>query len=196
VNEELGGKRSEVVGCPRCGAAIDAARATCWLCGAELGPAVAAPRAGAERTAAVAKLPPEFSYSLSTLLLITTLVAVAFGLLSVAPGLGIIVCILLVPVLVRTAMVVRRREAAGRPVSVGQKFGMILGSLVVAHVILAVVIVSAVGTFCAVCLGIAGTRGPDDAVIWFAILAAAFATILLLVLMFRWVRARYRRDIQ
>jgi hypothetical protein len=49
--------------------------------------------------------------------LLMTLASVCFGLLAVAPGLGIPVCVLLVPVLIRTTMVVRRREAAGAAVS-------------------------------------------------------------------------------
>jgi len=187
--------------CPHCGAKVLRQARRCWLCGSDVEgalPAAPPPVAKQGKIPAVARpTKAGFSYSLSTLMLITTLVAVCFGLFSVAPGLGVWICIFLAPVLVRTAMVVRRRKAAGRPVSVGQKFGMILGSLVVAHVILAVVTVSAIGTFCAVCLGIAeSTPGPDEAAIPFAILAAALAAILLLVLMFRWVRARYRRDIQ
>ena len=54
----------------------------------------------------------------------------------------------------------------------------------------AVVIVAAVGTFCAVCLS-AGT----ESAIPFAIVAAAVPAILTVFVMARWVRARYRRAI-
>jgi len=46
-----------------------------------------------------------------------TLASVCLGLLMVYPGLGVIVCVLLVPVLVRTVRVVQHRKAIGVPVS-------------------------------------------------------------------------------
>lgn len=197
MDEQLSAETANANTCLACGARLNEATSNCWLCGTSIRdalplggkPVLIHSVAGAKKTG--------FSYSLSTLMLMATLAAICFGLLSTAPGLGIPICILLAPVLLRTAIVVRRREATGRAVSAGQKLGLILGSLVVAHVIAAVVTVAAIGTFCAVCLGIAASApGSDEAAISFALLAAAVVTILLLVLMFRWVRARYRRDIQ
>jgi hypothetical protein len=181
--------------CPQCGARLAAGSEVCWLCGA----AVAAAESQPPTTQAAALPAPPApvvrhagaSFSLGTLFVVMTLVAICCGLFIAAPGLGITVCIVLAPVLVRTAMVVNRREAAGRPVSMAEKAGLIFSSLLVAHVILAVVIVAAVGSFCAVCLS-AGT----EAAIPFAIMAAAIPTILVLMLMVRWVRARYRRAIE
>src|SRR5688572_10392620 len=108
--------------CPHCGA-VRAWGVPCWLCGAAAESVkgsthiISEPRAPA--------VPPRgvVSYSLSTLMLIMTLAAVGCALIVTLPGLGVPVCILLVPVLIRTAMVVRRREEAGRPVSAGEKIG-------------------------------------------------------------------------
>jgi hypothetical protein len=87
-------------------------------------------------------------------------------------------------------MVVRRREEAGRPASTGEKVALVFISLVVAHVITAVVMVAAVGSFCFVCL----SAGSETA-IPIAILVAAIVTIPVFVLLTRWIRYRYRRDI-
>jgi hypothetical protein len=171
--------------CPHCQAELERGAPQCWLCEATLGE----PAQKSQPTSRPSQS-AGFSYSLSTMLLATTLVAICFGLLSIAPGLGIPICILLAPVLVRTVMVVRRREAAGRKVSTSEKAWLIFGSLVVANVILAVVTVAAVGTFCAVCLSAGNERA-----IPVAILIAAGVTIPLLVVLFKWVRTRYRRDI-
>jgi hypothetical protein len=173
--------------CPHCGAEQAAPRSACWICGQSL-PELSSPP----------KQPPPdpvpdrgITFSLSTLLLVTTIAAVCCGLFTAAPGLGIFVCILLAPALVRTAMVVRRRQARGHPVSTAQKAGLLLTSLVVAQVILIVVAFAAVGTFCAVCLS-----AGDERAIPAALLAGALIVIPVIVLMVKWVRVRFRRDTQ
>jgi hypothetical protein len=176
--------------CPVCGAGVTSEQTTCWLCGAALGPAPLAVDAPPP------PLPPEpfeqpISFSLGTLMLITTIVAVCCGLIVAAPGLGVLVCIVLAPVMVRTAMVVKAREAAGRTVTLGEKVGLVIVSFVVTNVIMVVVLVAAVGTFCAVCLG-----AGSEAAIPFALLIAGTTSIVVLVLLFKWVRHRYRRDVE
>lgn len=177
-----------------CCAGLVSYQTTCWLCGTPVVPPASSLETSApsvERSQAAAPRPDAgVSYSLSTLMLITTLVAVCCGLFVAAPGLGVGVCILLVPVLVRTAMVVSRREEAGLPVSAGEKIGLVIGSFVVTTVVLTVVAVAAVGTFCAVCL-----TARTEAAIPFALLIGGGAGIAILVLMIRWVRHRYRRDV-
>ncbi len=179
--------------CPHCGAGQGAGRSSCWLCHAELPPQPKAGTTVEARPHPVESTPRGLSYSISTLLLATTLVAVCAALVAEIPGLGVPICILLAPVLVRTVMVVRRREAAGKHVSMGEKVALILTSFVVINVILAVVGVAAVGSFCAVCLGTVAVL--NEGAIVAAGLTGITVTILFLVLMVRWVRARYRRDI-
>lgn len=190
--------------CPQCGAAVRSDESTCWLCGAALvaskvltpEPGVLAPP-GRESTPHRA-----FSFSLSTMLLVMTLVAVCLGLLAVAPGIGILVGILLAPVLVRTTMVVKRRERTGRPVSSLEQAGLIATSLVVAHVMVAVVATASIGTFCGTCLGLAavtpGFNYRQHDIHAMALLSGALAlavTLLSLRWIWRWMRRRYRRDV-
>lgn len=192
--------------CAECGALLQRDVERCWLCDAPVHPPapanapapsgstspfdVASPFDAASPRAHAAPH-REGSFSLATLMIVTTLVAVCCGLFLVAPGLAVTVCILIAPVLVRTAMVVRRREAAGRSVSLAERAALVVGSLVVAHVILAVVLVAAVGSFCAVCLS-AGT----EKAIPVAILVAAVPTVAVIALMVRWIRSRFRRAVE
>jgi hypothetical protein len=60
-----------------------------------------------------ATAPPQ-SYSLATLMLIVTLVSIICGITSLAPGLGVVMWIVAVPALVRTAIVRRHRLASFR----------------------------------------------------------------------------------
>ena len=92
--------------CPHCQAAVQPDASRCWLCGASLDGSSVAPARSSD-----APSHRGASFSLSTMLLITTLIAICCGLLVAAPGLGVIVCVLLAPVLVRTAKVLINRKA-------------------------------------------------------------------------------------
>ena len=122
-------------------------------------------------------------------MLVITLLAVCFGMFQIFPGLGILLAIVLAPVFLRTTLVVQRREAQGSVVALWQRVLLFLGSFVTSIVILVVVSVAAVGTFCAVCLS-AGTESAIPT----AGLVAAVVTVLILFLLARWIRARWRRD--
>lgn len=133
-------------------------------------------------------------------MLMMTLAAVWLGLLAAAPGLAILVCILLVPVLVRTSMVVRRREAKGGSVGPGEKVALAAGSFMVTLVIVVVTTVAAVGTFCAVCIGVASATDMRESEIGGLVIVSIFLALvvtgLLLWAFSKWVRNRYRRDIE
>ena len=169
---------------------------TCWLCGEKMSTLDGSvpPSIDSVRTA-----PERFSFSLSTLLLLMTLAAVCFGLLAEAPGLGVPMCVLLVPVLIRTAKVVRRREAAGLPVSRTEKISLAATSFGVATVVAAVVAVAAFCSFCGVCLLAASadsSYGGPGMFLWgLGVCAVAAWTIWLVVRADKWVRRRYQRDI-
>lgn len=80
--------------------------------------------------AAPAPVGPPGAFSLATLLLVVTGLAVVFGLMTVAPGLGILVLVLMVPALVRTQALTRRDdERAGRQSTFGEKVGAFVVSL-------------------------------------------------------------------
>ena len=188
------GQRSEKV-CPKCSAQQPLGTDLCWLCGAEV------PVDGGAEVVVdpVAVAPQRFSFSLSTLLLLITLASVCMGLLAVAPGLGVPMCVLLVPVLVRTAMVVRRREAAGLPVSRVEKIGLAASSFGVASVLAIVVSAAAFAGFCGVCLLMVsadGRYGGPGMFAWgvgMCFIAALAVWISIGVL--KWIRRRYRRDV-
>jgi hypothetical protein len=131
-----------------------------------------------------------FTFSIASILLITTLCAVFFGVLMIAPGLAILLAILSVPAMVRTGMVVQQRGRLGKPVPTERKVLWFLGSLMVTTIVSAVVIVASVGTFCAVCL----SAGTDEA-IPVALLFAGAVTIGVVTICVRWIRRRWQSDV-
>ncbi len=181
--------------CPKCGAQQPRKTDVCWLCGAK----ITADAVGTQPIDPTLAAPQQFSFSLSTLLLLMTLASVCFGLLAVAPGLGIPMCVLLVPVLVRTAMVVRRREAAGLVVSHVEKIGLMASSFSVAIVLAAVVSAAAFAGFCGVCLLMVSPDnkygGPGVLAWGIGMCAIAAGAVWMAIRVTKWIRRRYRRDI-
>lgn len=184
--------------CRECGALLGEGRDACWLCGADVrSPAerlAASPRAP---TALPRRQPAAFAYSLSTLLLLTTLVAVVCALVAAAPGLGIMACLLLAPVLLRTMIVVRRRESLGRSVSTMEKVSLGLTSYFVAIILAAVVCFATFGAVCTICLTAIGL-GEGGETVPLAIFAGLVTLISIVALRFvvKWIRARFRRDME
>ncbi|HUY34979.1 MAG TPA: hypothetical protein VMV69_19685 [Pirellulales bacterium] len=106
--------------CPECGADYPSIGQRCWLCGAAPPDGAALP----DRAAPTAGNAPENSiasstrhtFSLISLFLVMTLVAVCLGVFAAAPGLGIVLAIVATPALVRTMIVSsRRRRSTWRP---------------------------------------------------------------------------------
>lgn len=181
--------------CGKCGAQQPRTEKTCWLCGEEITTDDNRP----QTIDPVQTAPQRFSFSLSTLLLLMTLAAVCFGLLAEAPGLGVPMCVLLVPVLIRTVMVVRRREAAGVTVSRAEKIGLMATSFGVATVVAVVVAVAAFCSFCGVCLLMVSAdnqHGGPWMFFWgVGMCIGAAVSIWLIVISSKWIRRRYRRDV-
>ena len=121
--------------CPECGAASPCRSDRCWLCGAALPVEAGSPGTTATTAAeAVAK-----TFSLSSLFLVMTLVAVGAGVFAAAPGLGILFVILATPALVRTMVVTSRQKTSGIATTPSQKIAAFLGSVgVVLLVILSI----------------------------------------------------------
>ncbi|RIK82676.1 MAG: hypothetical protein DCC67_06915 [Planctomycetota bacterium] len=194
------GQVSTAAVCAECGAEQRSDRqAACWLCGAP----TAATAAGARQAAAAVPPSPTFadgrgySFSLSTLLLVVTLAAILCGLMTIYPGVGVIVSILLAPVLVRTAKVVRRREAAGVTVSAAEKVALGVTSFGAAVVIATVVGFATFCCFCATCATFFGVSMNAAELLWLAAGAGfgAVAAIFVAVKLVKWSVRRYRRDI-
>ncbi|MDH3719206.1 MAG: hypothetical protein OES79_13895 [Planctomycetota bacterium] len=185
--------------CPECGARRAAADKICWLCAAPL-QRVTTPLEISARDLVGPPHIERFSFALSTVMLVITLASVCFGLLAVAPGLAVPMCVLLVPVFVRTMMVVRRREAAGMSVSPLQKVGLFLGSFAVATILSVVIAVAAFCSFCGVCLVVISgdsSYGGSETLLWgIGMCSAAAAAVVAIVFIFKWIRRRYQRDIR
>lgn len=173
--------------CAKCGADNILPAKVCWLCkqGLEL-PQVPQLPSEPERQSKNASL----SFSIASVLLVTTLSAVFFSVLKMAPGLAILLAILSLPALVRTGLAAHRRSQLGKPISPMRKLLWFLGSLTVTTILVVVVLVASLGTFCAVCLS---ANSPDALPVAF-ILAGAVAISILIAGSY-WIRYRWRRDI-
>jgi hypothetical protein len=88
-------------------------------------------------------------FSLASLMMLVTLVAVVFGMFSIAPGAGLLTVIALVPAGFRYAYEMRRLKSSGAATTLNQKIVVFVASL--AMVVIAGV--AAAIAFCAVCFG-------------------------------------------
>ena len=192
--------------CSRCLAEVDRHADTCWLCEEPLlqptAPAEQAPDLFSLSTSPYEPEPHRdagLSFSISSILLLTTLVAIIAALIAAEPWLGVPSAIIMAPILVRTAMVVRQRKAMGRTVSVLQKLALITSSLYVAVIILALACVAGIGLLFAMCAG----RGPitghggggDNSTAFIIALIVLAASCWTLIWIFKWIRRRYRDDV-
>lgn len=123
--------------CSLCGAAIDPGQA-CWLCRRE--PSVTSDRVGTNPYAASTLPPMETVGSLMPGMFFTLvggIVIATAALYGIAPGLGILMTVLLTPALIRTMIVIARRQRSGEEIRVGDRTLLLLGSM--AAVITAVI---------------------------------------------------------
>jgi hypothetical protein len=128
-------------------------------------------------------LPPigPFQFGISSLLLVTTLLAVICSITVMVPGLGIVLAILAVPALVRTCVVASRRAARGEPTPVGKKTSIFLLTMAV----IVTVIVAVGGAFFFTCMttfviGSAAGRNSDTVAVA-AILGVALGSVAAIV---------------
>jgi hypothetical protein len=191
--------------CPECGALAGQGVEKCWLCGWQReSDSSSAPT----ESAPVAPRPVDqgFSYSLETLMLVMTLVAVAMGAIVLFPGVGIILAIMLLPAFVRTSKVIQRRAEQGRTVGLWPRVALFFGSFTTSLVIIVVVSVASVGTFCGLCLGfyavaeggglLRGSSGEGLMILAMVVsgIAALVATIAAVYYIVKWIRRRWQRD--
>ncbi|MBC8870045.1 MAG: hypothetical protein H8E44_11540 [Planctomycetes bacterium] len=129
--------------CPECGATLRSEASRCWLCAKtiETSTATAAqPLCPAEQFAAR-------QFSLSSLMLIITLLAVVLGVARLSPGIGVGLAIVATPALVRTCITSVRRKTRGQPMTPLEKVGVFAATL---GAVLTIVI-AAVAAFYATC---------------------------------------------
>jgi hypothetical protein len=112
-----------------------------------------------ERVAAA----PASQFSIETLLLVMTLIAVLAGLFHYSPGLAVTLIVVSIPALVRTVFVGRREKRRGQRVTAGGKIGHFLLSLVIMYAVWVAAtmafVVAAVGTCFA---AIAASNASDE----------------------------------
>ncbi len=178
--------------CPECHAVLPPGKDRCWLCQRSVTPSVginpyASPAVG------------EYSYSLSSLLVVVTFTAVICGLFVIAPGFAILAVVLATPALVRTMLVVRRRTRQGSRPTTSTKVSLFVMSMGVTYVLLVVVSVVAFGTFFVSCLGgimlsDALNRQPKSSIVLFASFCSLIVTGGMIALLAKWVAHRWRRD--
>jgi hypothetical protein len=136
--------------CPDCGAAIRREDALCWLCHRSLLVEAEAVEAGSPfRPQAQPPRANPAQFSLETLMLVITLIAVCLGVIMAAPGLGILVAVVAAPALVRTLVAGYQERKAGRPMTLGEKLLTFLASTGVSLAVL----VTGWTAFAAACLG-------------------------------------------
>ena len=149
--------------CPKCGAQWIAGQPRCWLCHGN----ARAPSRGADDAAAgIASLQPmtfgpavpteHFQFGISSLLLLTTFVAILCSIFKMNPGVGFLVAVLAVPALLRTIVVAMRRSESGNPMSSGGKTGVFLLTLLVAFIVPVAVIGAFIIAALATCVAIGG----------------------------------------
>jgi hypothetical protein len=192
--------------CPECGAIVGQGVERCWLCGWQRESDSSAPAESVPPPVAPRPVDQGFSYSLETMMLVTTLVAVGMGAIVLFPGIGIILAIMLLPAFVRTSKVIRRRAEQGRTVGLWPRVALFFGSFTTALVIIVVVSVASVGTFCGLCLGfyfVAEAGGlmrssSSEGLMILAMvvsgIAALAATIAAGYYIVKWIRRRWQRD--
>ena len=177
----------------------------CWRCGGKL------PSTGTQQTDRKVEFSGEHSdstkvhsaaanqstFRISSLLLITTLIAVCLALIVSVPGLGILLSIFSLPPLIRTTILVRRRVKSGLPVDASSKVAWYLGSLGTTLVITFATCCLSFGAFfvsCLVFLPLAERRGTGSEVLAIACTTSVIVAGLVLWLFSFWLRSRWRRD--
>ena len=109
--------------CRDCGATIKPQDHQCWLCHRSL--VVEAELVEPSSPLASHYVPPKrvnpAQFSLETLMLVITLIAVCLGMIMALPGLGIVVAIVAAPALVRTLIAGYQDRQAGTPMTLGEK---------------------------------------------------------------------------
>jgi hypothetical protein len=183
---------AESLQCGECGALVGN-RDTCWLCSASVvvsaelveptGVSPFVPDWEKKRRASASQ------FSLESLMLLITLIAVCLGMIVAMPGLGVLVIIVAVPALVRTLIVGRHRKIAAAPLNLGEKVAAFLASTgIVMGILLAglsAFAVACVGT-CFAALGIAQASGSRASENWIFQVALG-AAILVAVAVVGWL---------
>lgn len=118
-------------------------------------------------------------FSIATLLLVTTLIAVCLALFRVSPLLGVLSLVLILPALLRTTLLALREQRFGGRMTGAEKVAVFFGSLVVVLMCLIATLAAATVVFLAGLLGASATvplgDGPVSAIAFLGFLASVIA---------------------
>lgn len=192
----------ETARCSKCEATTVAGQ-VCWLCGAAPETPITATLVSDTATTAYQANPfrppvpvaDEQAFPIVSIVLMAALVLVFVALYAVAPGLAILAAIITAPALVRTAVVVARRQRQGNAVSFAEKSTLVIGSIAC---VIAALSATAVTFFVAcsmVCFGAVATdglgRGGEQVFSTMLIVSGVTAALVgLSVLFLLWRRTR------
>jgi hypothetical protein len=183
--------RSEIYSCPDCRADVPASAVLCWRCRRVFpkGPRAEGAIVVAEGVNESLENRTKFQFTLASILLILTFAAVLMSIIVTVPGLGILLAILSVPALARTAYVSMYRGSRGRPLTIGEKAGIFI-----AWISLGLVVLVATGVaFFVSCLAIFASGssagyGPGPAAVIIGVIVALLTAIFLLVYFWRKIK--------
>lgn len=161
--------------CPMCGSSNAPARKKCWFCAWPLdwqapvrsaAPFQAAgrfPSSGGGAEGALAPPPASWkpgssvvdfnpaTFSLTSLIIVVTLLCVAFGLWRVAPGLSFFVIFLMIPALARTGKRLQQKRAAGEQPTAWDHVSALLSSFLMVIAVLVLTVLALIAALFVVC---------------------------------------------
>lgn len=140
------------------------------------------------------------SFSLATLMIVVTMIAILMALFVAAPGLAILVAFCLLPPAIRTLLISNKRKSLGRVDSPLAKTGLFLSSLGVTILILVVLQVACVIAFFGSCFAIFALSATPSSIpigssMWIAATFTIAAFIFLVWRFSKWIRSRWQRDL-
>jgi hypothetical protein len=189
VENKATGSTTPVSTCPHCGALVEPADKSCWLCLKQLDEPVVS---GREPAAHLQPLPMS-GYSLASLMMFMTLAAVVLGVTTQWPGIGIPLGVVALVIWSRTVNIVRQRATEGVEVSSPQKIHIFMSSFGMTLVILLLVVVTGGAALGAACAAIITTM-DQQAMPWFIGLAIlAIGGFVALIYLFRAINRRNAR---
>lgn len=185
--------------CRECGAMVRPEVTACWLCASRL--AEQEERRELEENPFASPRPSSEEMlegsSVSGATLIVTLLLVTLGVWLVAPGIAVLLAVAIVPALVRTLLVLRRRSTLGLETTRAKRVEMFLLSAVTVVVIAVAAIGAAFVALvasCFVALASAGAGATEDAV-WVVFGVGQILALLVVgSLALTWARQRWRQD--
>ena len=173
--------------CEHCGELNRDHATACWVC--------QRPRTeGNEARYEEEELPRSARSEITTVVLGLATASICCGAFLTDPGLGILLSTTFIFPLLRTALVVSNRSSKERSTPIATLVLLFLSSMAVTWIILAVVGIAAIGTFCFTCMGVYDMTKNEVASY---VISGTLATLVISFLGYffvKWVRRRWRRD--